>query len=95
MTIQTPAQVASQFVGKYVHSEERKRFEDGEDKWLFLMIRDLIDSDRRALLAESEEGLWNALKQQCCADPPNAMRCVMVSKADFLAALRRHLEATP
>lgn len=33
------------------------------------------------------ERAWNALKDECCADPAKANRCVMVSKEAFAKAL--------
>ena len=36
---------------------------------------------------------WHALKERVCSDPPNAVRCVMVSKADFNHAIRTALSA--
>lgn len=39
------------------------------------------------------EEAWNALKERCCADPANAKKCVMVSKADFTAAISNLVKA--
>jgi hypothetical protein len=41
-------------------------------------VKKLIDSD----------GLWAALKQQCCVNPKTATKCVMVTEADFKAAFK-------
>lgn len=36
---------------------------------------------------EPVERVWTALTERCCSDPPNAKRCVMVSKDDLRASL--------
>lgn len=33
------------------------------------------------------EAMWNALKEQCCVDPANATKCVMVTQGQFCAAI--------
>jgi len=39
------------------------------------------------------EAVWEALKRECCADPVKALRCVMVSEAQFRRAYRAALRA--
>lgn len=48
-----------------------------------------------ALVERVADRAWEALKARCCSDPPEAVRCVMVGRADFdhaisvaIAALR-------
>lgn len=44
-------------------------------------VRSFMGSD------EVVERGWSCLKDRCCSDPKKAKRCVMVSNADFRAAL--------
>lgn len=45
--------------------------------------------------ALNADQLWNALKEECCADPSGATRIVMLSKANLEAALQKALEVAP
>ncbi len=37
--------------------------------------------------------LWECLKRECCADPVEALRCVMVTEAQFTAAYEAWTDA--
>lgn len=62
-------------------------------------VRDMENKARRErqilrrlttdLLPVMQEMLWDALKQECCADPANATKCVMVGKEHLGAALAK------
>ena len=38
-------------------------------------------------MVDSVEVLWEAVKAQCCADPKNATKVVMMTKAEFVKAV--------
>lgn len=42
----------------------------------------------------SMEAAWLALKNRCCADPPNAKMCVTVSREKFVEAMAEFLDTS-
>jgi hypothetical protein len=71
-----------------------------EDRRSWRAVAERLEGEKQALRAQVErlttvteddvEAKWMALKQRVCADPVKAVRCVMVTRADFRAALMAH-----